>query len=93
MNEHGEIVYLKFRYYPRDRFLGIPLRATSYSYRNASWLIGHMPAPDGAMDVYAALPVDEIMPSNKLLEEFENMAPKSNLDRTIINAERRKKKL
>lgn len=92
VNEHGEIEYLKFRYYPRDRFVGIPLRATSYSYRNASWLIGHMPAPDGAMDVYAALPVDGIMPSNKLLDAAENMIPKSDLDRTIMNAERRRKK-
>lgn len=91
-NEHGEIEYLKFRYYPRDRFVGIPLRATSYSYRNASWLIGHMPAPDGAMDVYAALPVDGIMPSNKLLNAAENMIPKSGLDRKIMDAESRKKK-
>ena len=41
-----------------------------------------MPAPDGAMEVYAAFPVDGIMPSNKLLDAAENMIPKSDLDRT-----------
>ena len=92
VNENGELEYLKFRYYPRSRFVGVALNASVFACQGAEWLIGCIPAPDGAMNVFASLPIAGLKPTDILLDALNNTMPKSNLDQRILDAERRRSK-
>lgn len=82
---------LKFRWYPDERFLGIPPRSTGYAYPDALWLFGYMPSTDGATQLIAAIPLESIHPTKKIDAALCNMHEISNLDMVIADAERRKK--
>ena len=46
----------RFRYYPKDFYLGYPLNGSPYAYEGARWFVGFRRAKDGAMDLIAAFP-------------------------------------
>lgn len=92
VEEDGSEELLKFRYYPRARFVGVPPGATKYSCPGSLWAIGYIPASDGAAEVLAALPLDAITQSSTLLKALHPDAPKSGLDLLIEDIERRRKK-
>lgn len=88
--ENGKEKLVKFRWYPSDRFFGVPLRSTEYAYPGALWLMGYMPATDGSSMLISALPVESIKGTEKLFCTLQN-AEKSNLDMIIADANQRKK--
>lgn len=55
--------YLKFRYYPKSNYVGIPIPDSTFSVRGAKWLVGCRAAKDCAMDLYCSFPVN-ICPKN-----------------------------
>ena len=48
---------LRFRWYPKSQFVGVPITDPRFSLRSAVWLIGCDRANDGAMDIVAAFPL------------------------------------
>lgn len=53
--ENGE--YLKFRYYPKKNYIGVPIPDSQFSMRGSKWLVGCREANDGSMDLYASFPL------------------------------------
>lgn len=53
--ENGEP--LKFRYYPKKNYIGVPIPDSQFSMRGSKWLVGCWKASDGSMDLYASLPL------------------------------------
>jgi len=49
---------LKFRYYPNSRFLGVSILSPRFGRRGTLWIVGAKKAPDGAVDLVYALPLD-----------------------------------
>lgn len=57
---------IKFRWYPKEHFVGITPRNEMYAYSGARWLAGFVVAPDGATDLIANIPLE-------LIEEEGNL--------------------
>jgi len=89
--ENGEEKRIRFRWYPNDRFFGVPPRSTKYAYPGALWIMGYMPDTDGAAKLISALPVECIRGTEKLFNSIQN-EEKSRLDAIIEDADRRRNK-
>lgn len=50
--------YLKFRFYPKQTYVGVPIPDSRFSTRGSMWLVGCKNANDGAMQLYCSLPMD-----------------------------------
>lgn len=48
----------KFRMYPKNYYMGIPLNNKVFGKRNSVWLVGCEKATDGAMDLVFSFPLD-----------------------------------
>ena len=48
---------LKFRYYPKQTYVGVPIPDSRFSTRGSVWLVGCGEANDGAMQLYCSLPM------------------------------------
>ena len=58
MGEDGEGNGVKLRYYPREEFIGVPIDNSAFAYESSRWYVGYKAAPDGAMDITFAFPLD-----------------------------------
>jgi len=54
---------LKFRYYPKQTYVGVPIPDSRFSTRGSVWLVGCRETNDGAMQLYCSFPMD-IRPKN-----------------------------
>lgn len=55
-------VLLKFRSYPKSRFVGVSLTNHRFSLQTSVWLVGCERAKDGAMDICCAFPLNVEFP-------------------------------
>ena len=53
--ENGEP--LKFRYFPKKNYIGVPIPDSQFSMRGSKWLVGCRKANDGSMELYASFPL------------------------------------
>ena len=80
---------IKLRWYPKKEFLGIWPRNERFAKRDSKWLMGYLPAQDGAVDLVAAIPMESV----GICEEKNHIAKRKvpSLDEMLMNAEHKKK--
>ena len=61
--QEGE--YLKFRFYQKKEFIGVPVRQSFYALLDSLWQFAGRMAPDGAVDLVAAFPLLNAGNTNK----------------------------
>ena len=54
--ENGKL--LKFRYYPNSSLLGVSMLSPRFGKKGTLWIVGAKKAPDGAVDLAYAFPLD-----------------------------------
>lgn len=89
---------IKFRWYPREDFLGIPPCAENISFEG-DWLLGGVIAKDGAANLVFAIPlrgIEEKKPQVLDIEAeilaIENEGERSSVDELIAAADRKRNK-
>lgn len=80
-----EGIPIKLRWYPKAEWVGFPPKATMYACKDAKWLMGYLPAKDGAMDLIASVPIEGLQVK---VESSSEQHVTSSLDDLIINAMR-----
>ncbi len=55
---------VKYRWYPKKNFIGVPPTSEAVSQWGTSWLLGGISSQDGAMDVVCALPLNAVKRPN-----------------------------
>lgn len=73
--------YIKVRWYPTNHFIGISLLNKQFSCGSSVWLIGCEQAADGAMDLFAALPLN-ISSRYRDVDEHDFIIPRFDTDIT-----------
>ena len=83
---------IKLRWYPKKDFLGIWPKDKRFAKQDSKWLMGYLPAQDGAVDLVAAIPLESLLFKGERLDkkqtggvnEFRSLAS------ILADAERRK---
>jgi hypothetical protein len=86
--------YIRLRYYPKDDFLGYPLKESPYAFEGSRWYVGYKRAADGAMNLVAAFPLSVIDTENQppvgRLRENTDSFKRPSLDEQIFSADLRR---
>jgi len=76
---------VKYRWYPKQDYIGIPLHNQAYALRNSQWIVAHKISNDGAADLIAGVPLALFERDTSV--EAKQKAHTHNLDDRIHAAE------